>query len=164
MSESMSSSRAVTRFQHSARVLAQRRPTPSQRYSQREYAESRRADELRRKHYRCLSSVRRLYRADSQGGKALGAPSVAADQVRNGDQFKDRQSIHQPARRRGGVADRSARAASDSIARSPSAPGLGPSQRRHGCGTFRWVGLNVVRGLHEALAARHIDCIGGKGR
>jgi putative tryptophan/tyrosine transport system substrate-binding protein len=38
MSESMSSSRAVTRFQHSARVLAQRRPTPSQRYSQREYA------------------------------------------------------------------------------------------------------------------------------
>jgi hypothetical protein len=40
MSESMSSSRAVTRFQHSARVLAQRRPTPSQRYSQREYAEA----------------------------------------------------------------------------------------------------------------------------
>jgi ABC-type uncharacterized transport system substrate-binding protein len=39
MSESMSSSRAVTRFQHSARLLAQRRPTPSQRYSQREFAE-----------------------------------------------------------------------------------------------------------------------------
>ena len=75
-------------------------------YQFREYAVA--AAELRRKHYRCLSSVRRLYRADSQGGKALGAPSVAADQVRNGDQFKDRQSTrHQNlrqstlARRRG---------------------------------------------------------------
>src|SRR5262249_13049501 len=66
----------------------------------------RRTAELRRKHYRCLSSVRRLYRADSQGGKALGAPSVAADQVRNGDQFKDRKSARHQNLRQSALARR----------------------------------------------------------
>ena len=70
--------------------LAARHAVPAT-YPNREYAEDRRADELRSQHCGCVSSGRRLYRPHPQGRQARGPAGRAGDQVRTGHQRPDRQ-------------------------------------------------------------------------
>ena len=55
------------------------------------FCRSRRADELRKQHYGCVSSDRRLYRPHSQGRQACRLAGRAGKQIRAGDQRRDRQ-------------------------------------------------------------------------
>src|SRR5262249_50728567 len=56
----------------------------------------RRSGELWHQHYGSPSSRRRLRRTDSQGGDARRSAGAATDQVRTGDQPKDRQGARPP--------------------------------------------------------------------